>query len=131
MNRLTRAGIAVVLLAGVVWAGGVAQAVRLPSAVTVCVDASSGVVSRVAASGECVGGAQFWSASKSAPMLCWDASSLLPINNTRLVSVAPASGCVTPLRLVPAGKVLLCADGKTGVLRWPVTRVCELGNQQT
>jgi len=132
MNRLSRAGIAVVLLAGVLWAGGVAEAERLPSAVTVCVDASSGVVSRVAASGECIGGAQFWSASKSAPLLCWDASSLLRLNKTRLVSVAPASGCAAPLGSVPVDKVLLlCADGKTGVLRWPVTGVCGLGNQQT
>ena len=109
-----------------------AEAERLPSAVTVCVDASSGVVSRVAASGECAGGAQFWSASKSAPLLCWDASSLLRLNKTRLVAVAPASGCAAPLGSVPVDKVLLlCADGKNGVLRWPVTGVCGLGNQQT
>jgi len=37
INRLSRVGIAVVLLAGVLWAGGVAEARRLPSAVTVCV----------------------------------------------------------------------------------------------
>ena len=132
MNRLSRAGIAVVLLAGVLWAGGVAEARRLPSAVTVCVDASSGVVRRVASSSVCAGGTQFWSASKPAPLLCWDASSVVRLNKTRLVSVASALGCVAPLRAVPVGRAqLLCADGKTGVLRWSVTRVCASGNKQT
>ena len=132
IKRLSRVGIAVVLLAGVLWAGGVAEARRLPSAVTVCVDASSGVVRRVASSSVCAGGTQFWSASKPAPLLCWDASSVVRLNKTRLVSVASASGCVAPLRAVPVGKLLLlCADGKTGVLRWSVTRVCASGNKQT
>ena len=132
MNRLSRVGIAVALLAGVLWSGGGAQAVRLPSAVTVCVDASSGVVSRVTSGDKCVGAAQFWSATKSAPLLCWNASSVKRLDRSRLVSVAPSSGCVTPLRSVRAGKVaLLCADAKTGVLHWPVTGLCELGNEQT
>ena len=132
IKRLSRVGIAVVLLAGVLWAGGVAEARRLPSAVTVCVDASSGVVRRVASSSVCAGGTQFWSASKPAPLLCWDASSVVRLNKTRLVSVASASGCVAPLRAVPVGKLLLlCADGKTGVLRWSVTRVCASGRKQT
>ena len=132
MNRLSRVGVAVVLLLGVLWAGGVAEARRLPSAMVVCVDASSGVVRRVASSSVCAGGTQFWSASKPAPLLCWDASSLVRLNKTRLVSVASASGCVAPLRAVPVGKVLLlCADGKTGVLRWPMTKACASGNQQT
>ena len=132
MNRLSRAGITVVLLVGALWAGGVAEARRLPNAVTVCVDSSSGVVRRVASSSVCAGGTQFWSASKPAPLLCWDASSLVRLNKTRLVSVASASGCVAPLRAVPVGKVLLlCADGKTGVLRWPMTKACASGNQQT
>jgi hypothetical protein len=132
MNRLSRVGIAVALLAGVLWSGGGAQAVRLPSAVTVCVDASSGVASRVMSGGKCVGAAQFWSATKSAPLLCWNASSVKRLDRSRLVSVAPSSGCVTPLRSIRAGKVaLLCADAKTGVLHWPVTGVCELGNEQT
>ena len=132
MNRLSRAGITVVLLVGALWAGGVAEARRLPNAVTVCVDSSSGVVRRVASSSVCAGGTQFWSASKPAPLLCWDASSLVRLNKTRLVSVASASGCVAPLRAVPVGKVLLlCADGKTGVLRWPMTKACASGNKQT
>ena len=132
MNRLSRVGIAVALLAGVLWSGGGAQAVRLPSAVTVCVDASSGVVSRVMSGDKCVGAAQFWSSTKSAPLLCWNASSVKRLDRSRLVSVAPSSGCVTPLRSVRAGKVaLLCADAKTGVLHWPVTGLCELGNKQT
>ena len=132
MNRLSRVGIAVALLAGVLWSGGGAQAVRLPSAVTVCVDASSGVASRVMSGDKCVGAAQFWSATKSAPLLCWNASSVKRLDRSRLVSVAPSSGCATPLRSVRAGKVaLLCADAKTGVLHWPVTGVCELGNEQT
>jgi hypothetical protein len=132
MNRLSRVGIAVALLAGVLWSGGGAQAVRLPSAVTVCVDAPSGVVSRVMSGDKCVGAAQFWSATKSAPLLCWNASSVKRLDRSRLVSVAPSSGCVTPLRSVRAGKVaLLCADAKTGVLHWPVTGLCESGNEQT
>lgn len=129
MNRLSRAGIAVVLLAGVLWAGGVAEAGRFVSAVTVCVDSSSGVVRLVASSSECVGGAQSWSASQSAPLLCWNASSLDPSDLTRVVSVAPSSGCAAPLRLVPVGEVLLlCVGGKFGVLRWPVTGSCRSGS---
>ena len=132
MNRLSRAGIAVVLLAGVLWAGGGAEAGNLLPTLKVCVDASSGVVSRVASSSKCVGGAQFWSASKSAPLLCWNASSLKPSDRTRVVSVAPSSGCAAPLRSVPVGRAqLLCADGETGVLRWPMTESCASGNLQT
>ena len=128
MNRLSRAVIAVVLLAGALWSGGVAEAGRMPSAVTVCVNASSGMVRLVASSSECVGGAQSWSASQSAPLLCWNASSLDPQVGTRKVSVAPSSGCAAPLRSVPVGEVLLlCAGGKFGVLRWPVTGSCRSG----
>jgi hypothetical protein len=132
MNRLSRAGIAVVLLAGVLWASGVAEAGNLLPTLKVCVDASSGVVSRVASSTKCVGGAKFWSASKSAPLLCWNASSLNPSDRTRVVSVAPSAGCAAPLSLVPVGRAqLLCADGETGVLRWPMTESCASGNLQT
>ena len=132
MNRLSRAGIAVVLLAGVLWAGGVAEAGNLLPTVTVCVDASSGVVSRVASSSKCVGGTQSWSASQSAPLLCWNASSLKPSDRTRVVTVAPSSGCAAPLRSVPVGSAqLLCAGGRSGVLRWPMTESCRSGNLPT
>jgi len=132
MNRLSRAGIAVVLLAGVLWAGGVAEAGNLLPTVTVCVDPSSGVVSRVASSSKCVGSAQSWSASQSAPLLCWNASSLDPQVGTRKVSIAPSSGCAAPLRPVPIGSAqLLCAGGKSGVLRWPMTKSCKSGNLPT
>ena len=128
MNRLTRAGIAVVVLASALWAGGVAEAGYFINPVTVCVDASSGVVRLVASSSECVGGAQSWSASQPAPLLCWNASSLDPQVGTRKVSVAPSSGCTAPLQLVPVDKVsLLCAGGEFGVLRWPVTGSCRSG----
>jgi hypothetical protein len=130
MNRLSRAGIAVVVLASALWSGvGVADA---GIAIPLCVNTSSGLVSRAASSGKCIGGAQFWSTSKSAPLLCWNASSLARLDQTRVVSFATASGCTTPLREVPVDKLfLLCADAKTGVLRWPVTGVCGLGNQHT
>ena len=59
MNRLGRVGIAVALLAGALWAGGVAEANHLPSSVVVCVDASSGVVSRMTSDSKCVGATQF------------------------------------------------------------------------
>ena len=132
MNRLSRASIVVFLSAGVLWAEGVADAGRLPSAVTVCVNASSSVVRLVASKSNCVGGAQTWAASKSAPLLCWEASSLKPLDRSRVVSVAPSSGCAAPLRSVPVGKVLLlCAGGKSGILRWPITKVCKSGNLQT
>ena len=132
MNRLSRAGTAVALLAGVLWSGGVAEAGYFISPVTVCVDASSGVVSRVASSSKCVGGAQSWSASQSAPLLCWNASSLDPQVGTRKVSIAPSSGCAAPLRSVPVDKVLLlCAGGNSGVLRWPMTESCKSGNLPT
>ena len=128
MNRLHRVGIAVVVLASALWAGGVAEAGYFINPVTVCVDASSGVVRLVASSSECVGGAQSWSASQPAPLLCWNASSLDPQVGTRKVSVAPSSGCTAPLQLVPVDKVsLLCAGGEFGVLRWPVTGSCRSG----
>ncbi len=128
MNRLCRVGIAVVVLASALWAGGVAEAGYFINPVTVCVDASSGVVRLVASSSECVGGAQSWSASQPAPLLCWNASSLDPQVGTRKVSVAPSSGCTAPLQLVPVDKVsLLCAGGELGVLRWPVTGSCRSG----
>ena len=128
MNRLCRVGIAVVVLASALWAGGVAEAGYFINPVTVCVDASSGVVRLVASSSECVGGAQSWSASQPAPLLCWNASSLDPQVGTRKVSVAPSSGCTAPLQLVPVDKVsLLCAGGEFGVLRWPVTGSCRSG----
>jgi hypothetical protein len=128
MNRLSRAGIAVALVAGALWSGGVAEAGYFVSPVTVCVDASSGLVRLVASSSECVGSAQTWSASQPAPLLCWNASSLDPQVGTRKVSVAPSSGCTTPLRSVPVDNVsLLCAGGEFGVLRWPVTGSCRSG----
>ena len=128
MNRLSRASVAVVVLASALWSGGVAEAGYFVSPVTVCVNASSGVVRLVASSSECVGGAQSWSALQPAPLLCWNASSLDPQVGTRKVSVAPSSGCAAPLRSVPVDNVsLLCAGGKFGVLRWPVTGSCRSG----
>jgi hypothetical protein len=132
MNRLSRAGIAVVLLGSSLWAGGVAEAGNLLPTVTVCVDPSSGVVSRVASSSQCVGSAQIWSASQSAPLLCWNASSLKPSDRTRVVSVAPSSGCSEPLRSVLVGRAqLLCRDAMTRVLHWPMTESCARGNFET
>ena len=81
---------------------------------------------------KCVGSAQSWSASQSAPLLCWNASSLKPADRTRVVTVAPSSGCAAPLRSIPVDKVLLlCAGGKSGVLRWPMTESCKSGNLPT
>ncbi len=132
MSRLSRAGIAVVLLAGVLWAGGVAEANHLPSSVVVCVDASSGVVSRMTSDSKCVGATQFWSASKPAPLLCWNPSLLARLGKTRVVSIAPSSGCAKQLRSVPANTMsLVCANGETGVLRVPLTGQCAVGNKQT
>jgi hypothetical protein len=134
MNRLSRVVIAAVLAAGVMLPGAgtsaVVEARQVPSSVQVCLDSSSGVVSRVALSSVCVGSTQNWSASNPAPLLCWDASSLSRLNRSRLISVAPAMGCMAPLRRVPVGEVsLLCADRVSGVLRWPVTGTCRFGNQ--
>ena len=132
MNRLSRVGIAVVLLGSSLWAGGVAEAGNLLPTLTVCVDPSSGVVSRVASSSKCFGSAQTWSASQSAPLLCWNASSLKPSDRTRVVSVAPSSGCAEPLRSVPVGRAqLLCRDAMTRVLHWPMTESCARGNFET
>ena len=112
--------------------GGVAEAKRGPSSVSVCVDPVTAVVSQVSSSTKCINGIQKWSASKLAPELCWNASSVDPKSRTRVVSLAPASGCVAPLRSVPVGKVvLLCADQTSGVLRWPVTAKCDTGNIET
>jgi hypothetical protein len=112
--------------------GGVAEAKRGPSSVSVCVDPVTAVVSQVSSSTKCVNGIQKWSASKLAPELCWNASSVDPKSQTRLVSIRPLTGCVAPLRSVPVGKlVLLCADQISGVLRWSVTNACEVGNANT
>ena len=132
MNRLGRVGIAFALLAGALWAGGVAEANHLPSSVVVCVDASSGVVSRMTSDSKCVGATQFWSASKPAPLLCWNPSLLARLGKTRVVSIAPSSGCAKQLRSVPANTMsLVCANGETGVLRVPLTGQCAVGNRQT
>ena len=129
--RKTEIVFAVALVVASVFTAGVVEAKRGPSAITVCVN-STGVVSRVAANAKCVGESQKWSASKLAPQLCWDASSIDPKGLTRLVSLAPISGCVAPLRSVPVGKVvLLCADQQSRVLRWSVTRACKTGNANT
>ena len=112
--------------------GGVAEAKRGPSSVTVCADSETAVVSQVSAGAKCVGGIQKWSASKLAPQLCWNASSVDPKSQTRLVSIKPPTGCAAPLRSVSVGKlVLLCADQISGVLRWSVTNACEVGNANT
>ena len=130
--RKTEIVVAVALVVASVFTGGVVEAKRGPSSVSVCVDSATGVVSRVSSSTKCVNGIQKWSASKLAPELCWNASSVDPKSQTRLVSIRPLSGCVAPLRSVPVGKlVLLCADQISGVLRWSVTNACEVGNANT
>ena len=134
MNRLSRVVVVAVLAAGVMLpgagAGAVVEEKQEPSSVQVCLDSSSGVVSRVALSSVCVGSTQNWSASNPAPLLCWNASSLDPQVGTRKVSIAPIAGCVAPLRPIPVGQVsLLCAGRVSGVLRWPVTGTCRFGNQ--
>jgi len=129
--KKTEIVVAVALVVASVFTAGVVEAKRGPSSVTVCVNAT-GVVRRVAANAKCVGESQKWSASKLAPQLCWNASSVDPKGSTRLVSLAPTSGCVAPLRSVPVGKVvLLCADQQSRVLRWSVTRACKTGNVNT
>ena len=134
MNRWSRVAVAAVLAAGVMLpgagAGAVVEEKQEPSSVQVCLDSSSGVVSRVALSSVCVGSTQNWSASNPAPLLCWNASSLDPQVGTRKVSIAPIAGCVASLRPIPVGQVsLLCAGQVSGVLRWPVTGTCRFGNQ--
>lgn len=134
MNRWSRVVVAAVLAAGVMLpdagTSAVVEARQVPSSVQVCLDSSSGVVSRVALNSVCMGGTQNWSASNPAPLLCWDASSLSRLNRSRLVSAAPIAGCVAPLSPVPVGEVsLLCADRVSGVLRWPITGTCRFGNQ--
>ncbi len=134
MNRLSRVVVAAMLAAGVMLPGAgtsaVVEARQVPSSVQVCLNSSSGVVSRVSLNSVCMGGTQNWSASNPAPLLCWDASSLSRLNRSRLVSAAPIAGCVAPLSPVPVGQVsLLCADRVSGVLRWPITGTCRFGNQ--
>jgi hypothetical protein len=131
MNRLSRAGIAVALLASVLWSGGVAEAGRLAVDESVCVNASSGVVSLVTYNTRFCS-KQNWSDSKPAPPLCWLDSSTVRQDLRRSISIAPASGCILPFRSVPAGEVLLlCADGLSGLLRWPVTGACFSYNWKT
>ena len=130
-SKSSRISVLLVLAMAFAWVagGGIAEAKRGPSSIAVCVDPATRVVSRVASSKGCVSGSQRWSASQNAPQLCWDGTSLDVASRTRLVSIAPASGCIDPLRSVPVGKVvLLCADQTSGVLRWPVTSTCDTGN---
>ena len=120
---------AVLFVATGISGANLVQAKRIPSSVSVCVDPTTGVVARVSSTAVCAGGVQTWSVSKSAPQLCWNASSLVPTNRTRIVTLAKDGICVSPLRLIPSGAVkLLCADHSTGNLHWPVTRACEPGN---
>ena len=131
MNRLSRAGIAVVVLASALWSGGVAEAVQVPSAATVCVNASSGVVSLMRYE-TMYCSTQDWSGSKPAPPLCWNDSSVVRKALRRSISIAPSTGCAAPLRSVPADEVLLlCGDGLSGVLRWPATGNCLWYNEKT
>ena len=131
MNRLSRAGIAVVVLASALWAGGVAEAVQVPSAATVCVNASSGVVSLMRYE-TMYCSTQDWSQSKPAPPLCWNDSSVVRQALRRSISIAPSTGCAAPLRSVPADEVLLlCGDVFSGVLRWPATGNCLWYNSKT
>ena len=130
-RKRSRISVLFVIACAFAWVagGGIAEAKRGPSSIAVCVDPATRVVSRVASSKGCVSGSQRWSASQNAPQLCWDGTSLDVASRTRLVSIAPASGCIDPLRSVPVGKVvLLCADQTSGVLRWPVTSTCDTGN---
>jgi hypothetical protein len=131
MNRLSRAGIAVVLLVGVLWSGGVAEAGRRPRAVAVCVDASTGVASVVnSVASKCKW--QIWSEATPSPPLCWNDSPEVPLALRRSISIAPASGCILPFRSVPVGEdLLLCEDGFTRMLRWPVTGNCFSYNRKT
>ena len=131
MNRLSRAGIAVVVLASALWSGGVAEAVQVPSAATVCVNASSGVISLMRYETRSCS-TQDWSGSKPAPPLCWNDSSVVRKALRRSISIAPSTGCAAPLRSVPADEVLLlCGDGLSGVLRWPATGNCLWYNEKT
>jgi len=130
-RKRSRISVLFVIACAFAWVagGGIAEAKRGPSSIAVCVDTATRVVSRVASSKGCLSGSQRWSASQNAPQLCWDGTSLDVASRTRLVSIAPASGCIDPLRSVPVGKVvLLCADQTSGVLRWPVTSTCDTGN---
>ena len=104
---------------------------RVPVArITVCIDVQ-GFVSRLGKGDTCVGTTTTWSAGQPAPQLCWNNSSLKPTDRTRTVSVRPVAGCGLQQEIIPAGSVRLCADGSTGVLRWPVTRSCAAGNVAT
>ena len=104
---------------------------RVPVArITVCIDVQ-GFVSRLGKGDTCVGTTTTWSAGQPAPQLCWNNSSLKPTDRTRTVSVRPVAGCGLQQEIIPAGSVRLCADGSTGVLRWPVTRRCAAGNVAT
>lgn len=119
----------VLLISTVFLGANMAEAKRVPTAVSVCINPSTNVVSRVADNEACAGGTQVWSASKLAPQLCWNASSLVPTNRTRIVTLANDGKCAAPLRLIPSGVVkLLCVDQSSGNLHWPVTRACEPGN---
>ncbi len=100
--------------------------VKSGKSVDVCVDSVSRSV-RVLGSG-CVSGRelkQVWSAGVGAPALCVSRVS-------RDVLIAPASGCGAGAKLLKAssgGRALLCADGVSGVLRWPETGVCNSTNR--
>ena len=120
MHRLGRAGIAVVLLVGVLWAGGVAIA-RPGKSVVVCENSFSHTV-RIYGSG-CIYGREVkhvWPTGDEVPALCYS-----PVS--RFVKLSPVNGCDAGLKVLKASsgsRALVCADTKSGVLRWPRTGVC-------
>ena len=120
MHRLVRAGIAVVLLVGVLWAGGVAIA-RPGKSVVVCENTFSHTV-RIYGSG-CIYGREVkhvWPTGDEVPALCYS-----PVS--RFVKLSPVNGCDAGLKVLKASsgsRALVCADTKSGVLRWPRTGVC-------
>ena len=64
MKRWSRVVVAAVLAAGVMLPGvgtsAVVEARQVPSSIQVCLDSSSGVVSRVVLRSVCIGGIQNW-----------------------------------------------------------------------
>lgn len=103
---------------------------RSVDSVRVCVG-PKGTVVRLKAGASCKGTTERWSATKAAPRLCWNTTSLDPAARTRIVSVAGPRGCKTSNTAMAPGMRLLCADGKSGVLRWPVTGMCRAENIPT
>ena len=131
IRAMRRLWVALVLPLAIIGVVSVAKAAPSPvDSIRVCIG-TKGKVSRLTSNKTCVGTRESWSATKAAPRLCWNNTSLNPADRTRVVYVASSRGCKSKTTEMTPGIRLLCADATSGILRWPVTGWCRAENIPT